>query len=1083
MKSDAGLAATAVGRRLAARRGALAATAAVTLAAAYFAVRVALAWEVSLPQAVQDDLHTSPDAAIVATANATGGPPLCAAGAGAVPGSVRAAVGPGGFAAEAMTTSDSLSLGSVPGLAPDSFVKAYCAGSVRDHAVLTQGRWPGPDGAAAHSAARSGNGTVEVAAPVGTLTALKLHVGSTIALTDAETHTRVSLLVVGAFQRTQNPAAYWTWDPVGPSGAQIVGSYTIYDPVVADASAFRSGALHADSSTLLLLPPAGDGSAAGLSRVSAQAASITASLSRQTNPYYALSGALAADVDSLGAGVVTAHAQLLAACLLLGAVTASGLIAAAGLLVGVGAGQSALVRARGAGRRHLLAAHWAEFVLLCGAAAAAVPIGLAVAHAPDTAAAWAGAATVALLAVTALCLRAMRQELPAEVAAARGRQAPLAYGLRLGADLALVALAALALWQSSNNPLAGRGPGGLPGADLIVAAAPALAVAAGAGLAGRLVPIVARLAERGANRARRLFTVFAFWQVGRTPLGYVLPALVSIAAVAGGTFAVAQNASWRRSVQDQAAYSSGAPVVVTTPWSLSMQQPGEVAHARGVLAATPVERLAGSQGSSLLALDAAVGDQTVLMRSDLADGPVASLWREVAVRPVPGLAVPGQPVGLAITASLSVARVRLDPAPVVATVADTAGLVYELDLGTLAADGKPHTLSGAFPTAGQADYPLRLLRIDVSYAMPAAANGAAKLSVLSLAGRPAGAAAAVQFATGDRLGTWASSLDSGGKQSQCTLSGPADPGSSGPAAASPQTTNSGAAADGGWAIGFSTGFGLGVDNGSSCTPAMVHVTLGATSTKTALPALATSAFLRSTGTSVGATVPLSVNGATIPALIVGSVTAFPTLPDTGSGGLVVDLPALAAAIVGQNSTLPPPTEWWLRTANGAVPADLPAGSAAVTEAALADRLARDPLSGAAPQMLALGAADLVLLAGFALAACLVAAGRRQAAHEPVLAALGAGRRQRTAIRLLLNLLIVAPAALLGWGLGLAIAHELVPDFVLTPEGNAPMPTVLFTTRPGWSALAVLWLVVIATATALDLRPGGRAARSRRAGAL
>src|SRR6185437_6147693 len=569
-------------------------------------------------------------------------------------------------------------------------------------------------------------GEVPVAVPVGTLTALKLHVGSTLALTDAVTRARVALRVVGAFQRTRDPAAYWTWDSVGSSGAQIVGSYTIYDPVVADASAFRSGALHADSSTLLVLPPTADGSAAGLSRISAQASSITASLSGQSNPFYALSGVLVADVDELGAGVVTAHAQLLAACLLLGAVTAAGLIAAAGLLVGVGAGQSALVRARGAGRRHLLAAHWAEFVLLCATAAAAAPLGTAIAHTPLTAAPWAGAGVVALLTVTVLSLRAMRQELPAEVAAARGRQVPLAYGLRLGADLALVALAALALWQSASNPLAGRGPGGLPGADLVVAAAPALAVAAGAGLAGRLVPIIARLAERGANRARRLFTVFAFWQFGRTPLGYVLPALVSIAALAGGTFAVAQNASWRRSVQDQAAYSSGAQVVVTTPWSLSMQQAGAVAHGRGVLAATPVERLAGSQNSSVLALDTAVGKQTVLMRPDLAHEPVADLWRKLAVSPVPGLVMPGQPAGLAVTLSLSVTKARLAPATVAASVQDAAGLVYDLDLGQLAADGAPHTLSGRFPTAGQGDYPLRLLRVAISYAMPAAVNGNAE---------------------------------------------------------------------------------------------------------------------------------------------------------------------------------------------------------------------------------------------------------------------------------------------------------------------------------------------------------------------
>ncbi len=195
---------------------------------------------------------------------------------------------------------------------------------------------------------------------------------------------------------------------------------------------------------------------------------------------------------------------------------------------------------------------------------------------------------------------------------------------------------------------------------------------------------------------------------------------------------------------------------------------------------------------------------------------------------------------------------------------------------------------------------------------------------------------------------------------------------------------------------------------------------------------------------------------------------------------MVDLPALAAAVVAHGSALPPPTEWWLRTVDGTVPANLPPNSSAVTAAGLTEQLAHDPLSTAVPQVLTLGAADLVLLAGLALAACLVAAGRRQAAHDPVLRALGAGRRERTAIRLLLNLAIVAPTALLGWGLGLAVSRQLVPVFVITPGGSAPVPYVLLTTRPGWSALAVLWLLAVGVASALDLGRGepGRNDRSR-----
>ncbi|MBS2965558.1 hypothetical protein KGA66_21085 [Actinocrinis puniceicyclus] len=1066
------LTAMAVLRRLAARRTALAMTAALTCAAAFFAVRAAVAWEVSLPQAARQDLRALPDAAIVAL-DASPVSAHCDDAAGALPAQLKAAADPRDFTVNTMLTSDSLSVAALPGQRTDSFVKVYCAPSVRAHAALDAGHWPD---AAAPGA------PIPVAAPSSSLAALKLHVGSRLTLPDAATHARVSLLIVGAFHRLQNPAGYWTWDQTDTSGVQIVGPYTLYDSWVADPSAFASAALHVDSSTLLVLPRSAAGSSAGLTGLTAQATSLTTLLSTHSAPYYAVSGALAPDLSALDASVTTARAQLLAAGLLLGAVTAAGLFAACGLLAGIGAGQNALRRARGAGRPHVLAAHAAELLVLCAAAIAAVPLGFATAQ-TTTPAGWFAAGAVAALAVTVLCIRVLRPELPAEVAVAQGRQASLAYGLRLGADVVLAVLAALALWQAAGAPLTGHGPSGLLGTDLIVAAAPALAVAAGAGLAGRLVAAGARLAERGAARARTFFATFAFWQLGRTSLGYLLPVVVTVAAVAGATFAVAQDASWRRSTRDQAAYRSGAQVVVTTAWGRSGGQADAISHAHGVLASTPVARIPETQGESLLALDTSAAAETVLLRPDLARNQATDLWRLLDPGPRPGLEIPGRPSGLALGTRLSAgAGTALGPMAVTATVQDAAGLVYQVRLGRLEADGQAHTLVGALARDGTPDYPLRLLRFDVEFTAPAARPATVALTVLSLAAQPATPGPAAGFASGAALSAWkASSSWGGGMPCPPPDSSPGSPPGTSPPEenAAAQVIGTRAAAGGGWTMDFSTGAGLDFDPAGPCTAIDGGVALNAATSEAPLPMLVTAAYLHSTGRSVGATVSISADGAVIPARIAAAVDAFPTLPATGAGGAVVNLPALAARVVAQGDTLWPPTEWWLRTVDAAAPTGLPVGDSTATAAAMARSLARDPLSGIAPRVLTFGAADLIVLAALSLAAGLAATGRRQAGHERILAALGARRGQRTAIRVLRNTAIVLPAALVGWGLGLLVARRLVPVFVLDPAGTAPLPPALFTTRPGWSALAVAVLLAIGVATAVEPPRGGPRRRGRR----
>ena len=94
---------------------------------------------------------------------------------------------------------------------------------------------------------------------------------------------------------------------------------------------------------------------------------------------------------------------------------------------------------------------------------------------------------------------------PAGARAAQGRQGRTTPAQRLGLDLALVAVAAVALWQLRlyGAPLTLNARGTL-GLDPLLVAAPAIGLVAGAVLALRVVPRIAELGERVLVRGRGL---------------------------------------------------------------------------------------------------------------------------------------------------------------------------------------------------------------------------------------------------------------------------------------------------------------------------------------------------------------------------------------------------------------------------------------------------------------------------------------------------------------------------------------------------------------------------------------------------
>src|SRR5262249_58870061 len=132
------------------------------------------------------------------------------------------------------------------------------------------------------------------------------------------------------------------------------------------------------------------------------------------------------------------------------------------------------------------------------------------------------------------------------------------------ADLAVVAIAAGAVWQlvRSAGPVS-TGLDGALSADPVLVVAPVLALAGGALLTLRALPLVARLGDRLATRRRGLVVPVAAWQLSRRALREAGPPLVAVLAVAAARMAIAPRGSWARSGPAHARLALGADPPVT----------------------------------------------------------------------------------------------------------------------------------------------------------------------------------------------------------------------------------------------------------------------------------------------------------------------------------------------------------------------------------------------------------------------------------------------------------------------------------------------------------------------------------------
>jgi FtsX-like permease family len=983
----------------------------------------------NLPAAAQSQLERSAGAFIDVTGQLTLS--QAATDTSAVRQSLHAAFGPVPVALDAALWSEPLQF---PGAAPDAASpgiqvvgQAAAVDAVTTHATLTAGAWPGP---------LPVHGPVPVAVPAAAAGPLRLSVGEVLTVRNDYTGRPLLLRVTGLYVPRDPAAAYWHISLLGTAGSSQQGAVRTFGPLVTSRAAFRSGSLSVIAASWHAAPALGR---VPLGSYGALARRISAAGRRLADPATygglvvktGLPRLLGESRQSLAAG----RSVLLISALEMLLLAAASVALAARLLAGQREGESALLSARGMARRQLAGRAAAEATLTLVPAVAGVAAGCWLAgrifpFAPRAAQlppfVWGTAAAITIGATLIMIWPVLRPADPVTAGVRRGRQAALAATASAGADIALITVAAVAIWQLrlyARTPTPG-GPAG-SGAYSVLVVAPTLALAGAALVPLRLLPVAAGGLDRLSFRTRRLGTALASWQLSRRPIRQSGPALLVILAVAIGTMALAEQLSWRRSVQDQADFQVGAAERIDLGAPLPLSTGAAIVAAPGVTGATPVA-MATQDGGIELAAVGRQADSTVLLRPDLSPVPAGQLWHSIvpAGRP-PGLALPGRPARLEISARLSGrAAAAVGAMSATVSVQDADGIVYTVPAGRLAAG--QHRLVAALSPARRAAYPLRLLGVSLAYMLPAArvrGTAAVSISGLSVSPAPAGAFPA-SFAPGTILFSW--------------LQAATVPASYRGLGVSPPSVRSGPAPAGSASATISPGYGVIMSvSGPERVPA--RLTLTAPIRREPIPAIATSAFLSVSQATVGSIVPVTASGASLTLRIVGTVRAFPSA-GAGQGALIVDQATLQDQLAAASAAPLPVTQWWLRTAARRAP--LPAGAVRVTAAAEAAALRADAMSRVQQSALPAIAIAAAVLAVLGFSVSVAASVRERRTQSALLSALGVSRANRTRQLCLEQLMLSAPAAAAGLLLGAGLSWLLVPAVTRTSLGLPPFPPPL-----------------------------------------
>ncbi|MFF8267777.1 FtsX-like permease family protein [Streptomyces sp. NPDC016562] len=975
----------------------------------------------------------------------------------------------------------------------------------RDRVHLLAGQWPAPAPAAGAGAPAA---PTQVAVPRAALARLGLSesaLPAPLRLDDRFDGPPLTVLVTGVYRAADPDAGYWRLDPLG--GREIQGNtFATYGPLLVDDSAFTTGGLLQDYRLTLLTPDLRTIRASEAEAVRTAANPAAASLERATSLRVATE--LPQLLGELDSGMRVARSTLMMGALQLTVLSSAALLLVSHILTVRQEPERVLLTARGASRRRLGALSAAESLLLALPAAVLAPLltppllrlfarigplGRVHLEIPDTWLVWPVAAGCAVACVLLTTLPSVLRGASAAVLRRVGsRQALVTGAARSGVDLAVVVLAVLGYQQLSQYGGTDTAPaGGGLGVDPVLVAAPALALCGGTLLVLRLLPFAARAGGRLAARGRSLGPALFGWQLARRPGRATGPVLLLVLAVSSGILALGQHTAWSASQRDQADFATAGGLRISGSSMSPMGQGGRYGALPGAERLIPVARreqqLPGGGVADLVALDAAKAAEEVSLRADLRGGremrelfaPLAggdphapaaaglaggsgSAGAATTSAQGPGVALPGSPRRIDLDVTLRSSGTSW--AAVSLLLRDRFGATYGTPAVTLPTSGEAtlpfllDALTGA--PVGSAATPLTLAGMRLSYAGDGGPPGdGSELTLRRIAVSDAVDGAPVPVAVSPPAGTggWQAAPAQGPGSQWAPVPSPVPAGSTD-------------------LLRLRFRGGVGTEKGVT---AVLFPTPSAPPAA-AVPAVATTRYLRSIGASVGATVPVTLDGATVPMRITAAVDS---LPVAGGTALAVDLRTLGRFLLESSGQQPvAPTEWWLPAASAADPA--PARAAAELRAGgrtervqlreeITARLLDDPLSaGSQSALIALALASAVLAAiGFATS---TAAERRVRGREfSVLLALGTPRRSLAAASAAEGGVLIAVGTAVGAGLGVALVHLMAPLIVLTPAAGRPFPPVRVDMSLAQIVLTAAAIAVVPLLSAALSGPRGR----------
>jgi len=1022
-----------------------------------------------------------------------------------VAGAAGDAFAPTGATVERMGMSDSFAL---PGQGEEVTDLALFGfyDNLPEHATLVEGVWP------------EGTSTGAVASVISDSMAelLELSVGDELELQSRrERSFYVPTQIVGIYSINDPADPYWFQEPMEIGGIEIGQSFTTYGPFVVSPEDFFGRTTYVSADVIWRIFPAftnltvGEvgGFRANMDRLGGN---LNAGLG--TGQRFTVKTELNQILREAERSLLVTRTGVMILTVQLAVLAGYALVLTAGLLIEQRRVETALLRSRGASNGQIAAMALMEGLLLALPAAIAGP--------------WIAAFSLRLLNVVgpltaidldldprvttggyllsaisaAACVAAL--VLPAYLAArsfidaraSRGRQLLSGIAQRGGIDLALLVVAAIGYWQLRRYgaPITETVQGRL-GLDPFLVAAPAIGLLAGAVVALRVIPMLAKVIERTVSRGQSAVMSLGAWQVARRPLRYTRSALLLMLALAIGLFAVSYTRTWTDSQRDQADYQVGADMRVTPDRRTGRAIPAQAladAYRRvdGVQEPMPVLRnsaiISRSAGTGrVVGLDASVASDIVTFRPDLAEQSLDAMMAELAAnRPtLPLVEIPGDPLRFALDIEVTLSEIPATAPPEAnqelalsswVVYQDARGMLYRQRAGELQADSGVQRLivdlgfeMGDGPAVPE--FPLSLVSVEMRLLIPVQYPRAGRFDLVAFSTSPSMSGddwQRVELERGPDGWQYGSTLV-GGLQ-QAPIVGPLDP-----------------RPDGSIAFSFDTGATFGPQVIVPLTFSIQPAGESEPDATTPIAAYVSDSFLTATEARVGDDLQVEIAGARRPLQILGSFSAFPTHDPDAGPLILIDMPTFMALQYQTSGRIDIADEWWLAIDNDdaeAIASRL--GDAPYSSWRIADRFSQaelfrtDPVALGIIGALSLGFVSAALFAviGFVVSAAVSA--RERLTEFSLLRALGLSPRQLSGWLSLENGLLVLISLIGGTALGLLMAWMVLPFVTLTQDASEVVPGIIVAIP--WRSILLLEgltigaLAVVVLALAVLLRRVG-----------